>query len=531
MVINKNINIFKNSNRKVNILLILTLFAVISKIFLLGNGMLSNPDEWRYLHAIRAVKMLSAGEVKECLYSIFSTDGRPGEVIIKMIPATIQIIFSDIVKLNILETNAFIPVYLFNFVIYLLLLIVHFRFTLLISESKTVSLLSVLLYATLTNSSLYLRHNFPYDLSLLIFYYVIYSLVKALKNNESGDIFYIKKGILGFFAYLIYPGYVFLFVVCLGLIALNQSQGKLRRIRQITYFLIGCGILLTLAELASRIGGRPYIVNAFILSGTIIQGSFEETLTFVFKYLWQVEGFMGLLILVGLAVYLWIHKNQLLKSQENIILITLILLMLLHGVLGLFFHKIVFYGRLLHQYLPFLTVFSIIGISEMLFRRFPQTLFILAACSALNSVVGVYNLHNVRYPRDYAWSFLNLYGYYNINQYYGFNHAHTAFPKLDNVSNDYGTLQELDSIGLGKYNADIKNRKYLMVNSCFILPSNKSSIDYFGLFDKNGYTHVIDSSRHYINLKAYQFEGYKIEERKFLDSVRPRLYFLARNYK
>src|SRR6185295_17018051 len=104
------------------------------------------------------------------------------------------------------------PLFLFNFLIYCLILVVHYRFSRLIFKDNILALISVLMYSALTNSYLYLRHALPYDMSLLILYQVFYVVVK----NAEVNIFTYKQsfilGLISFFGYIVYPGYFTLFL-------------------------------------------------------------------------------------------------------------------------------------------------------------------------------------------------------------------------------------------------------------------------------------------------------------------------------
>ena len=135
-------------------------------------------------------------------------------------------------------------------------------------------------------------------------------------------------------------------------------------------------------ELFSWYGNTSYINSAVTLSKTINQGSFSETYTFLLKYLIQVENFNGYFIISCLILLLYsftkssIEDNALQKIKLLFYFIISILLII--GTLGVFFQKIVLYGRLIHQFIPFIVLFSIYyRKNKTKFRKFKPLILLL----------------------------------------------------------------------------------------------------------------------------------------------------------
>ena len=162
----------------------------------------------------------------------------------------------------------------------------------------------------------------------------------------------------------------------------------------------------------SRFAGRSYILDALVLSRTINQGSFDESFVYIFKYLFEVERLTGIIILVSLLIYCFIIvyqiKNKPFIHHSLIILlgIALIGLYLTYAIAGYFFHEVVFYGRLLHQYFPFICILSIFAIKELLTKitRKPELiLFLISIIFILNFGFNLINYNSLFYPRDICW--------------------------------------------------------------------------------------------------------------------------------
>src|SRR5690606_3131693 len=130
-------------------------------------------------------------------------------------------------------------------------------------------------------------------------------------------------------------------------------------------YLLGSLLCLLIVEAISRLVGLSYISDALRLSTTITQGSYEESFTFIVKYLIQVEVATGLLLLIGLGLFSFVLINSIRRDSPrphpSILLlgITLISVYLAYAAAGFFFNTMVTYGRLLHQYFPFICILSI----------------------------------------------------------------------------------------------------------------------------------------------------------------------------
>ena len=98
-------------------------------------------------------------------------------------------------------------------------------------------------------------------------------------------------------------------------------------------------------------------------------------LTYGLKYLLEVERWGGLVVLAGLAGCMW-QSGRILRSgswrEEWRVLLPLGLVgggFLAYAAAGYFLHKMVFYGRLLHQYYPFVCIAVVYGVDGLLLRR------------------------------------------------------------------------------------------------------------------------------------------------------------------
>lgn len=493
------------------------ILITISKLNLIGSGFLSFPDEFRYASSGKALKDFSELEFKSGIINIFSTQGRPGDALIKLIPNTIQFISGKILGTDFYESKNSFPLFLFNFLIYVSILIRIYRISNHILKNNYFALLSVLVYSSLTNSHIYLRHALPYDTSLLIFLYVIYKIIINIEKDKTNFLSIFYLGLFCFFAYLVYPGYILLYFLSLLIlvfykIELNTLKTK---ILHLIYFALGSLSCLIIFEILSRFAGISYIDSALKLSTTITQGSFDESFVFIFKYLIEVEHITGIMLIVSLPLTLFIISKIIInKEYSNNSLVALLFFSLtalysIYAGSGYFFNKVVLYGRLLHQFFPFICIFFVFSIDSLLKNYLIKKYLVLAL-----SIFCLFNYYKSYedylshyYPRDIAWQQIKSNPLAEVNTTCEYENSWSVMPKKINL--DLNKSENITNHNL--------NNKILIINCCYFYPVN--DISKYNTYKPNSEQKLIDSKKHFLNFKAYQYEGFDKDERKILDKI------------
>ncbi len=188
------------------------------KLDLIGTGFRALIDEFRYGRSGIALLNLSEFRLLDAIEAVFSTHGRPADALIKTIPNAFQFLTAKLFNLEFYESTNSFPLFLFNFASYCLILVYQYKLSKILFKDKLLALFSVLIYSTLTNSHLYLRHALPYDTSLLIFYVIIFLTITELKKGSLTHPKAIFLGFFAFFAFLVYPGYFPLYIVIVFLL-------------------------------------------------------------------------------------------------------------------------------------------------------------------------------------------------------------------------------------------------------------------------------------------------------------------------
>jgi hypothetical protein len=502
------------------LLAIIVLLTAI-KLDLIGAGFLAFPDEVRYCQSGRALQHITELKIKAAIKDIYLIQGRPADAIINLIPNAIQYVTARIFNLNFYDPYNSYPLFLFNFFIYCLILVIFFKISKLLLKDTDLALISVLLYSTLTNSYLYLRHALPYDLSLLILYFIIYKI--AIYTNEN-SLSFVKSLILGFcsfLGFLVYPGYFPLVIVGLFILFFNHlaNENIYKKIFYSGNYILGSILCLIIFQKIGRLAGRSYINDAIGLSKTINQGSFSEAFSYILKYLYGVEGLTGIFLLIGLSIFFLIMLSRLKgKTFEPYSLINLLAIALLGNYLayasaGYFFHKVVFYGRLLHQYLPFICIFSIYAINELIIKLTTKNKLILSLISIIFIVNFGYNFINLKsysYPRDILWQLIKANNSINVGNVFEYDDHWPVMPKRGELeySNIHGKVinsyYNIILIG-GNFNGTI-----------YIL----NSLNKHHIFNPNDNFHLLESKSSFMNFKAYLFDsGANMIERHYADKM------------
>lgn len=163
-------------------------------------------------------------------------------------------------------------------------------------------------------------------------------------------------------------------------------------------------LILLVVEALSRIAGVSYLKFAYSLSGSINQGSFFESYSFLFEYLFKVEKLWRIVAVSGFGLGLWYVFNLKHHKKSSLIAVSLWLLLMLLAYTSycFFLNGVVRYGRLWHQYLPIFTILSVLGLSNM-FKNKKISIILLFSALGINYVFSHYQFNLIGFPRDFIF--------------------------------------------------------------------------------------------------------------------------------
>jgi len=450
------------------------------RMFLITSGHLYWPDELRYINAFYALDGLQNGNFKKLSYFIFNAHGRPGYVLLSMIPATFQLIVSNAGWLTYPNPQFFDIPSAFNVLVTLGISFTFFAIAWRLFKNYGYALLATVVYSLLCNTNLYLRHMLPYDLSLLLFLLAMFGLLKDHEDRGLGIFTAFWTGMLSSLGFATCPSYYF-FVILLALIVFIRSQKKLLSATlHIFSFLSIFGIL----EAFSRMGHRSYFENSRKLSGLVTQGSFEEGFVFLPKYLVSVEGMIGSLLLLLFVTFLIFLPKK--TKSLKIIFGIVVFGYCFHAAMGVFFHKMVFYGRIMHMYFPFVVLGAVSAVQSWPNIKWKQGVTALTLLISLFSF-SVFFLTYIQlsYPIDFRYKHLK------------------GIPK--DIIFKTSEIRPVTPFSLEK-------REVIAVNAEHLYPIPEEFIP----IQMPSRLKLVSMQRHPLGFSAYPFEGYSVEERKRL---------------
>lgn len=489
-----------------------------AKIFLLGKGYLSLPDEFRYIAAQDFIEFFKKGEFKTALSQLFEVQGRPGLVIAAILPAGMQIGISNYLLLPYNSPTSAWVIYIYNVLVYLLILRNIFRLCNKFGFTIYQSLLVLIVYTFTLNSFIYLRHTFPYDTALLLGL-MAFNLV--ISKNAKSIFSILCQGLSISACFLIYPGF-FPIVLSFAIFWLYQNKdsfhGKLwikRGLLLLLAFLIPFFIVEVLASMC----GKSYFLDAKQLSQTIIEGSFEEGFSFLFKYLWQVESGIGIFYILGLLGFVFVILRKAIQTRENLnqtewLFISITTGFLFYASLVFFVHKMVFYGRIIHQFVPFLALFTVFAMFQLVQseRLKKQLIWVLPFLLVGLSVNAYRQYVALEYPRDF---------FHKVNR----NGALKA-RSIDYSCQWFSSLPRIEKFGDTNC---IKHDKIILVNWCHPSGDSVQNGKIWNRFIPVHGQKLIARAPHYMSYIGYQFEGANIKQREDLRVFPPLLEIYAEN--
>jgi len=504
--------------KKHYLLIVLCIMIVFPRFALVGKGAFSFPDESRYHQSRAALSSLFNNDVTGFCKCIMNTQGRPGDTLLRLIPMAVQLLLYKWDGIPVENPESLKISIIFNVIISLLISIVFYNISLqLFENNRAIAFISTLTYSLLSNNNIYIRHILPYDEALLCFLVVLYLLLKWRSENLKYIAKFIIIGFLTGFGFAIYPGYYFFPILIFTFIVFTGTEKVLSKTKAIKVFSFAISSLsvLLLYEVLARFGDSSYVLSLLNLSETITEGSFEEGFSFLPKYLIGVEKYAGVFILLctlfftATVIYRVFRYGLPIKYNNHLNLLCVSMLggFLLHASATTIFHKMVFYGRLVHIYFPFLifaTIAFLLEIKNVKLKNIIGGLFV--ALSVLSFIEFFKDYVSLAYPRDVLYKHRILTEHIDLaHKVCETNCSYPSFP--------ISSPPPLSIKTNAPYNDETN---FILVNFCFFNIISGWSGEDFSTFRPSQNHKLIYKAKHFLAFDPYTFEGYGIKERKML---------------
>ena len=177
---------------------------------------------------------------------------------------------------------------------------------------------------------------------------------------------WILTGLISGFGLAVYPAYYSFPGGVLLVILLTRGKAPYVGLswgRFYAAILFGITVLSVMFfyEVISRVGDVSYLATARLMSGTITQGEFSEGYTFLPKYFVEIEGAIGIVLLVGALVWLVallmrIRRHETISRSQCLLAACCAIwciIYLVYATQSTVLHKMAFTGRYGRMYFPF----------------------------------------------------------------------------------------------------------------------------------------------------------------------------------
>jgi hypothetical protein len=490
-----------------SLMLFLAMVSIIRFSFL-GKGALGISDEWRYDESLRLLSFLAKQEWQNLFNAICNTQGRPADVIIRLPDALLQTIFYKITGKEAYHPISLLIPTSINVLVNFLIGVVFYKLShFFLRKDDTYALSATIVFCLLVNNNLYIRHILPYDYSLLFFFLALCMLLISKQSPKS----FFMSGFFSALSFSTYPGY-YGGVVVIGILALFNiiKSNKSPFLKQLIFFGLGFASIFSMFEVLHQIVQKSYILNLSQLSSSITQGAFEEGFTFIFKYLVANDYAVGFLLIVADIIFLLTgiasfikNRYQVNLTQSNIIFISVLFIFLFHVSSSVFFHRMVFYGRLAHFYFPFMVLAAFVGLQNFRYKKYIAGILVATASCSFFYFINQFN--KIDYPRD-------VLAKYGITAYLG-----DPLSKPTSI-----TPQAIYEIGFPSFkilsiSKNIENFK--LVNFAYFYPLENNYQAYTPLPTEK----LLYQSTHFQFFTPYCFEGFNPTEREIANKIQMKI--------
>ncbi len=337
------------------------------RLTLIDEGHFNWGDEDRFLSASDLVDAVANGAYRDAIVHLFEArrsvpPGRPGFVLVSTLPVAAQRATGVLMGIEADTPQYYDVASAFNVIVSLGITCCVFMLGRIWTGSPWFALLMAAVYSLLCNANVWIRHMVPYPESLLLGLLALW-LVSA-RGGADSLCRVALAGLLTGLACACYPGH-YAFVMINAAVVFVISD---HRIAKLMTFGLGCTTTIAIFEALSGLVGRSYLEELQLLSGAINMGDPREGYVFVWHYLRDVEGIVGILLFGLFGVFilriLW-RRNVRLSPAPRVAMLAAIGCYLFHASMGVFVGKMVFYGRILMVFLPFVVGGAVIVLAHI----------------------------------------------------------------------------------------------------------------------------------------------------------------------
>jgi hypothetical protein len=471
-------------------MVLLVLFT--GRLAISGQGYLEDSDEVDYFCAEDAFDALVAFRFSEFSHQISLTEGKPTETLFKVAQVPIHRLWALVIHEPRHSPSGLWILGFINILVSLSVLLVFYLILLALNIRKEAALLAMAALGVLVNFNLYTRHLLSYDLGLL---FPLLSLLILIRSESKNEKELQKAGFISSLGFTSYHGLFMIYPIIGAWLFYSSSKSGIEFKKRIRFIAKGFFPLLVFYEIFFWIGGHSFFLELLKIGGSIGQGSFNEGIIYAPLYLSKVEGWLGIIIfiLMLLATILGISQKATLPAQR--LLLISVMAYLLFSFAVYFLHAFVFYGRIMHLYIPFFVLGAVLFLEHWNITRskFIQTLLFLSL--GFQYFENIKSLNSFTYPRKV----LSL---FPLSESHIKSNSNFFYYELD-LSENYITNQRFIKQGT-QFSNSIQEPLFFK-NTCFFQHHPDRFIETYKPFDSKE-KKIVFEKLHFMSYPAYTFE-------------------------
>lgn len=495
-----------NKNKGYVSFILVFAILLIARLSIQGKGYLDDTDELPFLVLLDNYDQLIVLNPHAWNVLVFDMWSNYVEITIRLVQAAVLKVYADWKSIPASSTEALIVMGMFNVLVSMLISLMFYKILRRLKFKQVDALLGMFLAGTLLNTNLYTRHILPYETSLLFHLISIYLLLVPKLNKR----IVLTAGVfcaVGYFNY--YGNFLLLFIA--WTLLMYRVWGRYRV--KFTYTLllsIPSVALLFFFEWVSSLSSQSYIAFQFLFSTTIFHGSLEEGLVYIFKYFSLVETPWGmfLLLLSTMGILYSLFYKEVVPTLASRLFQISVLFYLLYGLQAVLAGKMVFYGRVLHLFYPFMALGVLIMVNV-----YPKIRWICFTGAFINLFFVVQDLNSIGYPRSITYqlglfSDLDEYKYVNeLKPVLNYNYRERF------IDQSFEGIPEI-SLQLIEQNANYAG-SHTLLNFAFFFHYPDSFMETYEQFIPKVRQELIFSKPHFMSHPAYTFEYCTMYGRSF----------------
>ncbi|NOT36322.1 MAG: hypothetical protein HOP11_02965 [Saprospiraceae bacterium] len=382
---------------------VLLIFIFAFRLSFIGKGASSTGDEFRYWHAFHGFYDLAHGNIKEAINYFYTLGGRPILPFAYLPQFIIQGVLYIGFEIDPRSTLSLTYAQIFSVLYSILLLVIFFKILIKAFQvEKKSALFFTLILAALVDNNVYVRHLYPYDVTITL-WFLLWLYFDRYRN-------YIISGICIVLITLIYPAYWPMSLLSILIVLYGERQHTIPfKTFQKAYLQLFLGgiISVTLIALMGYYSGHSMLDRTFEAGQAYLYDlyiPFDGSVSLLMNYYYKLDGILGVLLFtLGIFGLILVIRNFITHKNINpffLVAILIIISLVFDEVYGRYTGQKMLYARMCKQYSPLLVIMLYYFYKQISFSFQKIFCIVMSFLIAFNLFSFHKEFYNLYYPRD-----------------------------------------------------------------------------------------------------------------------------------